>query len=334
MSKANELGERKIIEIILANLDKMPDMPVPLGDDVSAVSLNNKRLAVLKTDMLVGKTDIPPGMNLWQAARKAVVMNISDLAAKGVKPLALVTSIGLPSESTIANIEEIANGLNAGAREYDAYVIGGDTGEASDLIISCTAFGVARNETIILRNGAKPGDTLAVTGSFGNTGAGLQMLLKNLDTPASLREKLLEAVYLPKAKLIEGLELAKAGAVSASIDSSDGLAMSLYELQKMSNVGFAVKHLPITQEAKEFAEIHKLNADELALYAGEEYELVLTIKPDKWEKAEKTVRRAGGFLKAIGVVIKDREISYCKDGVSTEIEYKGWEHFKTWKIIN
>ena len=86
MSLVGELGERKIIEIILGCLDQMPNMPIPFGDDVSAVDIGNEKLAVIKTDMLVGKTDVPPGMNLWQAARKAVVMNISDLAAKGVNP--------------------------------------------------------------------------------------------------------------------------------------------------------------------------------------------------------------------------------------------------------
>ncbi|MFX0094280.1 MAG: AIR synthase related protein, partial [Candidatus Hodarchaeota archaeon] len=83
MSSVKELGERKIIELILECLDHMPNNPVPLGDDVSAVDIGHDKLAVIKTDMLVGKTDVPKTMSLWQAARKAVVMTISDLAAKG-----------------------------------------------------------------------------------------------------------------------------------------------------------------------------------------------------------------------------------------------------------
>ena len=144
MSNSTELGERKIIELIWKQLETMPKMPVAFGDDVSGCDLKDGRLAILKTDMLVGKTDVPPSMSLWQAARKSVVMNISDFAAKGVKPIAMLVSLGLPIKLTRRNIEEIGKGLNAGAREYGAYIIGGDTGEASDLVISLSLFGIAK----------------------------------------------------------------------------------------------------------------------------------------------------------------------------------------------
>ncbi|MEM2947655.1 MAG: AIR synthase related protein, partial [Candidatus Bathyarchaeia archaeon] len=93
MRKLENIGERKAIELILEMLEKMPRMPIPFGDDVAAYPLGKERLLILKTDMLVGKTDVPKGMSLWQAARKAVVMNISDLAAKGVKPLVMLVSL-------------------------------------------------------------------------------------------------------------------------------------------------------------------------------------------------------------------------------------------------
>ena len=79
-------GERKIIDLIVRRLHKMPRMPIPFGDDVSGMDIGAGRLAILKCDMLVRRTDIPRGMSLRQAARKAVVMNISDLASKGVQP--------------------------------------------------------------------------------------------------------------------------------------------------------------------------------------------------------------------------------------------------------
>ena len=137
------IGERKIIEIIANHLEAMPNSPVPFGDDVSAVYIDQKQVAVLKTDMLVGKTDVPPNMSLWQAARKALVMNVSDFASKGVQPTAALVSLGLPRGCMRKDIEEIARGLNAGAREYDAYVIGGDTSEASDLTIAVSLYGTA-----------------------------------------------------------------------------------------------------------------------------------------------------------------------------------------------
>ena len=169
MSSAKELGERKIIELILNCLDRMPNMPIPFGDDASAVELGTNELAVINMDMLVRKTDVPQTMNLWQAARKAVIMNISDLAAKGAKPLVLLASIGVPPDLTKTDIQQIGKGLNAGAREYGAYILGGDTNEASDLIISCMALGVCKRANLIKRNGAEPGDILAATGSFGKT---------------------------------------------------------------------------------------------------------------------------------------------------------------------
>jgi thiamine-monophosphate kinase len=100
LKKDEELGERKIIEIIQSRLKLMPKTPVPFGDDVSACSIGRSSLAVLKTDMLVDKTDVPSGMSLRQAARKAVIMNVSDFAAKGVEPTAVLVSLGLPRDLT------------------------------------------------------------------------------------------------------------------------------------------------------------------------------------------------------------------------------------------
>ena len=149
LTKVFELGEKKVIDIILKNLDEMPNMAIPFGDDVSGVYINGNDVAVLKTDMLVSETDVPPGMTMWQASRKAVVMNISDLAAKGVQTISILVSLGIPRELTRKDIEDIGRGLNAGAREYGAYILGGDTNEASDLIISCTAFGLSKQNKIL-----------------------------------------------------------------------------------------------------------------------------------------------------------------------------------------
>jgi thiamine-monophosphate kinase len=328
MSNSTELGERKIIELIWKQLEKMPNMPVAFGDDVSGCDLKDGRLAILKADMLVDKTDAPPSMSLWQAARKSVVMNISDFAAKGVKPIAMLVSLGLPTKLTRRDIEEVGKGLNAGAREYDAYIIGGDTGEASDLVISLSLFGIAEKNTLMLRSGAKPGDLVAVTGHFGKTAAGLKILLDGLKAHGEIRKMLTESVLMPHARLKEGLTLSKTKAVTAAIDSSDGLAWSLHEIANASNVGFLINKLPIAKEAEEFAEINRLDPLELTLYGGEEYELVLTIKPNLWRKAEKAVEKVGGKLLSIGKVTAERQVLMEIDGKRRIIEPRGWEHFK------
>jgi thiamine-monophosphate kinase len=329
VKKSEELGERKIIKIIQNQLDIMPKMPIPFGDDASAYDIGNGNLAVLKADMLVNKTDIPQGMSLWQAARKAVVMNISDFAAKGVKPKVILVSLGLPRKLAERDIEEIGRGLNAGAREYGAYIIGGDTGEASDIVISISLFGTAKKNTLMLRSGARPRNLVAVTGYFGKPASGLKILLDGFDAAPAIRKVLVESVLMPHARLKEGLALSQTKAVTSAIDSSDGLAWSLHEIARVSNVGFLVDRLPIAKEVEKFAKLNKLDAFDLALYGGEEYELVLTLKPNLWRKAEKAVEKIGGKLLCIGKVTVERQVLLEIDGKKTVIEPRGWEHFKS-----
>ena len=318
------LSERRIIKIIIGLQDRMPGNPLPFGDDVSAIRVGKGRLAVLKCDMLVGSTDIPAGMSLWQASRKAVISSISDLAAKGAKPLALLVSLGMPRYFTERDTDEIANGLNAGAREYDAYILGGDTSEACDLIISCSVLGTTDKRVLMLRSGAKPGDIVAVTGSFGRPAAGLRTLLGQLSPPTRLRERLVDSVLMPKARLDEGLILAQTGAVTASIDSSDGLAWSLHELAKASNVGFMIDNLPMAEEVADLAKRQEVDPVELCLYGGEEYELVVTIKPALLERARKKVP-----LTRIGRVTTGKSLTLKMRKKHVPIEARGWEHFKT-----
>jgi len=306
----------------------MPNMAIPFGDDASAINIGHGRLAVIKTDMLVGETDVPKGMSLWQAARKAVVMNISDLAAKGVQPIAILTSLGLPRAFAEKDIEQISEGLNAGAREYNAYILGGDTNEATDLIISCSALGITEKNLLMKRSGAKPGDIVAVTGNFGKTTAGLKFLLEGLPTPAGIKQTLVDSVLMPHARLKEGLALAQTKAVTASIDSSDGLAWSLHEIAKASNIGFSINNLPIAKEAEEIAKINNLNPIELTLYGGEEYELVITIAPKLWKKAKNSVENIGTHLIKIGKVTKEKSLILKTDKKILKIEPRGWEHFK------
>jgi thiamine-monophosphate kinase len=268
-------------------------------------------------------------MSLWQAARKAVVMNISDFAAKGVEPTAMLVSIGLPRNFIQKDVEEIARGLNTGAREYGAYVIGGDTSEASDLIVAISLFGTAKRKELVLRSGAKAGNIVAVTGFFGKTAAGLRLLLDGHAASKGMREVLLRSICMPNARLCEGLSLCHSGALSASIDSSDGLAWSLHELARMSGVGFVINNVPVADEVHRFAEFNGLNSLELALYGGEEYELVVTVKPKRWADAEMAVKSVGGHLLPIGRATRDKEVLLDVNGEKSPIAYRGWEHFKS-----
>lgn len=316
-------SERRIIELIVGRLHKMPRMPIPFGDDVSGVDIGGGRLAILKCDMLVGRTDVPKGMSLRQAARKAVVMNVSDLASKGVQPRAVMVSLGLPRSTTTRDVNEIAKGLNESAREYGTYVIGGDTNECDDLVIACYLFGLGRRGMIALRSGARPGDLVAVTGKFGNTLAGLKALSSEAEIPQPLKETLLTSVYNPKARLREGVSLARTRAVTASIDSSDGLAWSLYEIARASSVGIELDDLPISSAAASYARLTGLDPVDLALYGGEEFELVVSLKRNSARRALNAVRS----LRVVGRVTRDTgTVTLSQDGKRTFVKPIGWEH--------
>jgi thiamine-monophosphate kinase len=324
-----EIGEKKVIELIMKCLKFPHNMPVPFGDDVSAIYIDENTLAVLKTDMLVGKTDVPQGMSLKQAAQKTIVMNVSDFAAKGVKPLAVLASLGLSRKTTEEEVRQIGIGLNEAAREYGAYVIGGDTNESSDLVISCSLFGICDKKLLIKRSGAHAGDIVAVTGLFGQTAAGLKILLENIKAPFEVKAPLINSVLMPKARLKEGLALAETGALTASIDSSDGLAWSLHELSEASNVGFNIENVPLAPEVVKFAEIHGLDPLELGLYGGEEYELIFTVKPELWSKVKEAAGKVGFSLTRMGKATKEKRVELRLDGETRTIERRGWEHFKT-----
>ncbi len=323
MVEETPLGERRIIDLIIGKLHKMPRMPIPFGDDVSGMDIGAGTLAVLKCDMLVGRTDIPKGMTLRQAARKTVVMNVSDLASKGVQPRAVMVSLGLPRSTTPRDVEEIAEGLDEGAREYGAYVIGGDTNECDDLVIACYLFGTAKRDTIVQRSGARPGDLVAVTGEFGNTLAGLKVLSSHAEIPPPLQETLITSVYTPKARLKEGIALARTRAMTASMDSSDGLAWSLHEIARASSVGIELNDLPISKAAIDYARIVGVDPVDLALYGGEEFELIACLKKNAAKRALKTVKS----LHIIGRVSRDiGNVTLLRNGKQTRVEPRGWEH--------
>ncbi len=327
MATAGEIGERALIERMLRWITPMPGMPLPFWDDAMAIDLGDGRAVVLNTDMLVWETDVPRGMTPYQAARKAVIMNFSDLGAKGVQPQGFMASLGIPRDLEVESIEEMARGFEAGAREYGGYVIGGDTNEASDIIINGVALGIAQKDKIIKREGAKPGDILATTGPFGLTAASFKILLEGLEAPERLRETLVESVYNPKARIVEGLALAESGAATSSIDSSDGLSVSLYDLSRSSGVGFRIKNLPIPPEVEIYSEHHKLDPDDLALYGGEEYELIFTVTEERLEDAREALAAVGCELLELGVATRETGIVMVKNGVENPIEKRGWEHF-------
>jgi len=329
MPTVSEIGERSLIEIFMKHLTPMPGMPIPFWDDASAIDIGGGRAIVINTDMLVWETDIPSGMTPFQAARKAVVMNISDLAAKGVKPIAFMPNLAIPSDYSVGDAEELVKGFEAGTRIYGSYVVGGDTNEACDVIISGLAMGITESKKIMKRdNGVKPGDKLAVTGDFGLTSAGFKHLLDNTPLPEALTETILNSIYFPDARVEEGLALAETGCITSCMDSSDGLSVSLYDLRRSSGYGFTLNHIPVHPTAEKFAVYNDLDPNELALFGGEEYELVFTYSPRNRRKVARALEGAGCELITIGTVTDSQDIVYDREGIVTPIAKGGWDHFR------
>lgn len=320
-----KIGEREAITLLTKRFYSRPPLPLDFADDVAAFALSSERWVVLKTDMLVGSTDMPPGMKLWEAARKAVVSTVSDFAAKGVKPRGLLISLGLTAPADYSMVDEIAKGLSKGAKEYGCRIIGGDTNQSSDLVIDCVGFGLAGPAEIIRRDGAKAGDIVAVTGKFGKTAAGLRILLSKKKELAQRFPELVRSVLRPVARLEVGLKLARTHSATSSIDSSDGLAWSLYEIARSSGVGIRLENLPVASEAAVFAKYRKLDASELALYGGEEYELVITVDKDRFDSVKKKIPS----LTHIGRVrAGDGDVTRSIGGREVEVQARGWEHFR------
>lgn len=320
------LKEREIVRGLVGRLGiSKRELPLGFDDDVSVYKVSGRNWLVLKTDSLVGSTDIPSGMSLEQASRKAIVAVVSDFAAKGVRPIGLLFALGLRPPVTPKMVDDIARGIKKGAREYGCKVLGGDTGESRDLFIDCIGFGFAEPQTIIRRHGARLGDTVAVTGLFGRTTAGLQILLSRNKVLARRFPRLVDSIIHPAARLSTGLKLAATGAVNCSIDSSDGLAWSLHELARLNRVNIVLDRVPVAPESRVYADRLGLDEDELALYGGEEYELVLTVERNQFPSLKKKIPS----LIDIGIVEAGRGEVLLRSEESVErVEPRGWEHFE------
>jgi thiamine-monophosphate kinase len=317
------LTEREIIRVFTSQFADQPGVPLGFDDDVSAIPLSSKTWIIVKTDMLAGSTDVPPGMTIQESARKAVVATVSDFAAKGVRPRALMVSLGLQAPARKNVVQDLARGLGQAAREYNCKIIGGDTNQADDLVIDIIGVGLANPKRLVRRDGARPGDIVAVTGPFGRSSAGLRILMSGSKRDLANYPSLVRAVCHPKARLAEGIILAKSG-VTSSIDSSDGLALSLHQIAQASRTSVNLHTIPIAPEVQNYAKQYRLSVTDLALYGGEEYELVITIRPNGFSNLKKRVPS----LTKIGLVEKGHAgVVAHLDGKRIQVKEQGWEHF-------
>jgi thiamine-monophosphate kinase len=314
------MNEEEVINLFKSYLESKNDNFSKIGDDVSWIKFGKKKF-IAKVDMLVAKTDVPKQMKYWQVARKAVVMCVSDFACKGVKPLAFMISLGLPKGIKRKEIADLAKGFKHAMGEFNLRFLGGDTNEANDLIVDCIMLGFT--DKLVTRSGAKERDVVCVSGNFGYTYLGLRLLLSNKRPNLKIEREMVKKVLMPKPRLNLGLRLVREGLISSSIDSSDGLALSLYQLAEASNVSIKLDKIPVSKDVEIYCKKKGIDVVEAVFYGGEEYEVICTVKRGMLEKAIKVAKGIGEELIPIGIVEKE-EPNVTLNGKL--IERRGWRY--------
>ena len=176
------------------------------------------------------------------------------------------------------------------------------------------------------RSGAKTDHVIITSGSFGYTGAGLSILLKNKKSSKKFRAKAKNAVFKPGCRLLFGLKNKKY--LSSSMDSSDGLSTTLNEMSSQSKKKFIITTMPSENDVLEFAKSNKLDPNDLILNSGEEYEIIATTNKSNLSKIKNNAKKHKVKLYQIGYVTNGRGVFYKKNGKLVRIKDKGWQHLQ------
>lgn len=319
--KLKEIGERKAIEYIIKIIGEKSE----IGDDCAKIDFGDNYL-LLTTDMITKTTHLPKNSTPWQIGWHIIAINLSDIAAKGGKPLGVLVSLGLSKEYSISFLEELTKGMKDCCDTYNTKIIGGDTKENENLTLSGTAIGIVAKKEFMPRYGTQAGDFVAVTGSLGKAASGYYSLKNgNLENEKNCIKSLLEI----KPKIMEGRALAKTGAITSCMDISDGLASSIFQLSKINNIGFEIdfNKIPVSRDAEKISRVNKIELEELILYFGGDYELLMTINPSNVEKAFFAMEEIKGKLTIIGKVT-ERENFLFKKNHYERLENRGYEHLR------
>lgn len=273
---------------------------------------------------------------------RAAMANLSDIAAMGASPRYLLISLAAPRTFTPARIFELYEGLMEACRLHDVALIGGDTSTSrSGVFISITLIGTTVSGRALLRRGAHVGDDIYVTGTLGDSLAGLQLLTssrtKRSTQRPSTRLRKLHRDFLtrrhlhPTARISEGQWLNGARLATAAIDLSDGLSGDLRHICEESRVGaeLDLDAIPISPACYAYAENRRLRPAELALTGGEDYELLFTSPPAKRSTIDRQARARGFHITRIGTIHPLRFGMRMKaaDGTTRPIPMTSYEHF-------
>ena len=311
----SKLGEFGLIDIISGKF-QAPEGVTGIGDDCAIIPQSSGLDTLVSTDMLVEGThflmdDISPYRLGWKSA----AVNISDIAAMGGKPTATFLSLALPKGLSLEWMEEFVEGYRVISERFGCPLLGGDTTSSNDrLCINVTVLGVAPSGCVHRRSDARPGDLICVTGTLGDSGGGLQVILKGVERgPAE--QALVKRHYEPMPRVDEGMALKSAHAM---MDISDGIGSDLRHILKASGVGAEIDTaaLPLSAELREVCAQHGWDAISLATGGGEDYELLFTIGPEELEKIDVPCTVIGRITDTEGL-----------RWLGSDEDYDGYKHF-------
>lgn len=305
-----------------------------IGDD-SAVIDSGKNLTLVSTDlMLEGIHFNLIYTPLKHLGYKAVIRAISDIYAMNGNPGQILISLGISSKFSIEQIEDLYEGINLACEKYNIDLVGGDTTSSlTGLTIGVTAVGTVKEENLVKRDGAKPNDLICVTGDFGASFMGLQLLErerklfeKGKGTQPDLAgfEYAIGRQLRPEFPVTTLTELQLANIIPSSmIDVTDGMASDLLHICKLSDTGCRIFYskIPVDYETTRLAEEFNIDPITPALNGGEDYELLFTIPLDLFEKIKLIPS-----VKIIGHMTSSGTGNFIvgDDGSEVEISAQGW----------
>lgn len=329
------IGEFGLIERLTRNFPLTQASSIKgIGDDAAIIEHLTGRTLV-STDMLVEGVHfdlsyVPP----QHLGYKAVAVNLSDIYAMGGRPTQITVNLAISNRFGIEYLDKVYEGIRHACEVYEVDLVGGDTTSSySGLIISITAIGIADENEIVERSGAKENDLLVVSGDLGGAYMGLQVLERekrvfqgNPDLQPELggNEYVLERQLKPEARKDIPELLAKLQVhPTAMIDISDGLSSEALHLAKQSKLGVAIyeEKIPIDPQVFKLCEEFKLNASTIALNGGEDYELLFTISLEDHDKI-----KGNPHLTVIGHMTDAGAGTnlVTRDGASIPLQAQGW----------
>ncbi len=303
-----------------------------IGDDCAILPYTSTHDLLATTDSLYeGVHFSKKYFTPWEIGARAMAVNISDICAMGGRPLYALVNIGCPAAVKQGYMEKIYNGISDYARNYGAEIIGGDTITSSKIFISVTLLGEVEAGRAMRRDKAKPGDVIFTTGFLGDSYAGLKVLSRK--HPGKLKDHEYLPVKrhkLPVPCYLEGRQLLLSGCVGACMDISDGIMNDITRICEESAVGAVINAdmLPVSYSCSKVAGSFGEDPADYALYGGEDFELLFTVRRNKMEKFMKYVSGNSINVFEAGVITGPGSVFVLKNGKKYKENYKkAWKHF-------